>query len=130
VNVFHSLRFGSPRVDEAWVDEAWADETGSPRFSFPAPSLPAVRVTELFASRPGEVVVALGLPPVDALRGSAERDSTERESAETGPVARAPAATGEKWLRCMDCCRRAVCCWKDSVCDAVCVPKKCCAALL
>src|SRR5271168_761345 len=76
----------------------------------------------LFISLPGAVVLALGFP---AAAGDADRDSIE-----PGPVARAPAATGEKWLCCMDCCRCAVCCWNDSGCDVLCVPKKCCDALL
>jgi hypothetical protein len=46
------------------------------------------------------------------------------------PFPRTPAATGEKWLCCIDCCRCAVCCWNDSGCDELCVPKKCCDPLL
>ena len=114
VNDLHSLLFHSLRVDEAdsarvAVDAGLAEPPRLP-FSFVVAWFPALFVAELFASRPAATVL---------------RDSEELRRALC-----VPADTGEKWLCCMDCCRCAVCFWNDSGRDVLCVPKKCCEALL
>ena len=108
VNVFHSLRFGSPGEDVP-----------------PDRECSVCPEAELFISVLEAGVRALGLP-VPSVRAPAE--TVPRDS--TAPVRVRPAVTGEKWLCCIDCCRCDVCCWNDSGCDVLCVPKKCCDALL
>jgi hypothetical protein len=121
VNVFHSLRLGSPRLADA--DSArLAEDTGAiersgcalservllllggvkvceaPRFafSFAVAGLLAVLAAELFISLLDAGVPALGFPAAA---------DVPRDSVVPGPAERAPAATGEKWFCCMDCCK-------------------------
>lgn len=88
-----------------------------PRFPFcTVAGLPALLVGWLFTPRLGADVPALGfcIVPLEAA---------------LVPLAatRPPACTGVTWLCCMDCCRRAACCWKGTGRDALAVlPKKCC----
>jgi hypothetical protein len=59
----------------------------------------------LFISLPEAGVPALGFPFPEV--------AMPRDATPLAVSARPPAATGEKWLCCMDCCRCAVCCWND-----------------
>ena len=73
VNVFHSLRFGSPRLDDA----------DSARLAELAVSLAIVPLSD--PADPAEVALDFPAAAVEA-----------RDSAVPAPVERAPAATGEK----------------------------------
>lgn len=84
-------------------------------------------------------------PPLASLLESALLESARFESTVPEPAladeavdmprdALAPvlalAVTGLTWFARIADCRCAVCCWNDSECDALCVPKKCCGAPL
>jgi hypothetical protein len=86
VNVFHSLRLGSPRLaDDCSARFALGLE---PRFTFSfAACDPELLAAELFVSLLAEGGPALGLP--DAAAEAAPRSSVE-------PVTRDPAVTGLK----------------------------------
>src|SRR5712692_9787134 len=88
---------------------AGADERG----------LPALLVGGLFVPRLGAGVPALGLCIVPAA-------AVPRSPAPLAAT-RPPACTGVTWLCCMDCCKRAACCWNGTGRGAFAVlPKKCC----
>lgn len=140
VKVFHSPRFGSPRLGDTGGRFAEADgDTGRPgcvliervslllgawngrkppRFplAFAVAGLPALLVAPIFVPLAELAVPALGFPaPVTGV----PRDSVAPEAME-----RPPAATGETWCCCMDCWRCAVCCWNDGGRAVLCLPKK------
>jgi hypothetical protein len=116
---FSALRFSALRFSELRFSELRVSELRVSAARFSALLFSALRVAELFCSL--EAVLALGFPDVafKALRDSEALAAGER-----------PAVTGAKWLCCMDCCRCAVCCWKDSGRDELCVPAKCCEPVL
>jgi hypothetical protein len=77
VNVFHSLRFGSPRFAED-CSTRFADDAALGAENVRVPWLSALRLAELFISRPALGVPAFGFPPeaaVFALDSGAPRDS-------------------------------------------------------
>jgi len=92
-----------------------------PRFPFCTVDvgLPALLVGGLFVPRLGAGVPALGLCIVPAA-------AVPRSPAPLAAT-RPPACTGVTWLCCMDCCKRAACCWNGTGRGAFAVlPKKCC----
>jgi hypothetical protein len=108
VKLFHPLRSASLCPAEA--DSARLAEPDSVR--------PAEEVCERSPAALSEReagVPALGFPEAEALRDSEA-------------VSRPPALGEEIWFCCIDCCKRAVCCWNDGVCAALWVPAKCVAA--
>jgi hypothetical protein len=87
-----------------------------PRFPFcTVAGLPALLVGWLFIPRLGAGVPALGLCIVPLAAALVPLAAT-----------RPPACTGVTWLCCMDCCKRAACCWNGTGRVALAVlPKKC-----
>jgi len=112
VKVRHSLRLGSPWLAGA-DSPRFAEGDVLLRFPFSATRFASPLAIPLFASLLDAGVPALGFPA----EGDPPRFSA---AAETG--ARAPAVTGEKWLRCIADCKCAVCCSNDSGRDVLCLP--------